>query len=121
MPFANGPGQWVTSQDAKPSPYISTEAAARKATPVYSGFVKYFPRAMREVARVSYIGNEQHNPGSPLHWDRSKSKDEPDAMMRHLIDHVLGEEIDTDECLHLAKVAWRAMANLEKYLEENET
>jgi len=100
---------------------ISLEAAARKATPVYSGFVKYFPRAMREVARVSFIGNEQHNPGSPLHWDRSKSKDEPDAMMRHLIDHVLGEEIDTDECLHLAKVAWRAMANLEKYLEENET
>ena len=36
--------------------------------------------------------------------------------MRHLIDHI-HDPVDTDGCLHLAKVAWRAMANLEKYLE----
>ena len=99
------------------TPPISLEAAARKATPVYSGFVKYFPRAMQEVARISYIGNEQHNPGQPLHWDRSKSQDELDAMMRHLLDDAMGLEVDTDLCLHKAKVAWRAMADLEKYLE----
>lgn len=98
---------------------ISLEAAARKATPIYSGVVKYFPRALAEVARVSYIGNEQHNPGSPLHWDRAKSQDELDALMRHLTDHAQGLEIDTDECRHLAKVAWRALAMLEKELEKD--
>jgi hypothetical protein len=26
------------------------------------------------------VGNEQHHPGTPLHWDRSKSTDEGDAV-----------------------------------------
>lgn len=93
---------------------ISEEAAARKATPIYSGFVKYFPRAMAEVARCSKAGNDQHNPGKPLHWDRSKSGDELDALTRHLVD---AGTMDTDGIPHSAKIAWRAMANLEKELE----
>lgn len=86
----------------------------RKATPVYSGFLKYFPDAVCAVARLSLIGNEQHNPGKPLEWDRSKSGDEPDALCRHLLQS--GTE-DTDGVLHETKVAWRAMANLQKTLE----
>lgn len=89
----------------------------RKQCPVYSGFLKYFPDAVREVAKVSFIGNEQHNPGTPLHWDRNKSQDEPDALMRHLLDHASGTPVDTDGQLHLAKVAWRAMALLQKEIE----
>ncbi len=99
---------------------MKEEAKLRKEIPVFTGFVQYFPRAMKEVARVSYIGNEQHHPGTPLHWDKTKSKDEKDAQLRHDIDHILGNVQDTDGALHLAKAAWRAMAALERYLEENE-
>lgn len=89
-------------------------AKQRKETPVYSGVLKYFPDAIMEVAKVSYIGNEQHHKGSTLHWDRSKSTDELDALTRHLIE---AGKIDTDGMRHSAKVAWRALANLQKELE----
>lgn len=95
------------------------KAQFRKNTPVYSGFIKYFPLAILEVARLSQKGNDQHNPGKPLHWDRSKSGDELDALSRHLIDTVL-DPVDDDEMLHATKVAWRAMANLQKLLEQND-
>jgi len=102
----------------------SMTAKERKEAPVYSGFIRYFPDAMIAVAQLSRIGNEQHNPGKPLHWDRSKSGDELDALTRHLID-AEGEDgpghkvpmYDTDNVLHATKVAWRAMANLQKMLE----
>ena len=96
---------------------LPADPKARKAIPVYSGFVAYFPRAMVAVAELSRVGNDQHNPGKPLHWDRSKSGDELDALMRHLIDDTLGVATDTDGVLHATKLAWRAMANLEKLLE----
>ena len=90
----------------------------RKGIPVYTGFIKYFPRAILAVARLSQVANDQHNPGEPLHWAKEKSMDEPDAMMRHLIDDALGEELDSDGIMHLTKVSWRAMANLERKLEK---
>ena len=93
-----------------------TEAQKRKATPVFSGVLKYFPDALKEVAKCSKAGNDQHNPNQPLFWDRTKSKDELDALTRHLIDHGVNP-VDTDGVLHLAKVAWRSLAALQKYLE----
>ena len=91
------------------------KAASRKATPVFSGVLKYFPNALKEVARCSKAGNKQHHPDKPLHWDMDKSKDEYDALTRHLIDHTINP-IDDDGVLHLTKVAWRALAGLERYL-----
>lgn len=91
-------------------------AAERKATPVFSGVLKYFPNALKEVSRCSKAGNDQHGNGQKLFWDRSKSGDELDALTRHLIDHGVNP-IDTDGVAHLTKVAWRALAALEKYLE----
>ena len=88
----------------------------RKDTPIFSGVIKYFPLALAEVSRVSKAGNDQHNPGSPLHWDRNKSTDELDALTRHLID---AGKFDTDGQRHSAKLAWRALANLEKELESS--
>ena len=96
---------------------ITTNAKERKAIPVYGGFVKYFPLAMMEVAACSAAGNSQHNPGSPVHWDRSKSGDELDALMRHILQ---AGEFDVDGIRHSAKVAWRAMANLQKELEQSQ-
>lgn len=95
----------------------STDAQVRKATPLYSGLLAYFPLALEEVAKVSYVGNEQHNPGQPLHWDRAKSTDELDALLRHVADHAKGSVFDTDGQRHLAKAAWRALARLQKDLE----
>lgn len=99
---------------------LPTDAKARKDIPIYSGFVAYFPRAIAAVAQLSKIGNDQHNPGKPLHWDRSKSQDEKDALMRHLVDDAQGVPVDTDGVMHATKLAWRAMANLEKALEAAE-
>lgn len=93
-------------------------AAERKATPVFSGVLKYFPNALKEVSRCSKAGNDQHHPDKPLHWDMNKSKDELDALTRHLIDHSL-DPVDTDGMLHLTKVAWRALAALERHLTNN--
>ena len=91
------------------------EAQARKNTPVFSGVLNYFPDAIKAVAQCSFIGNEQHNPGTPLHWDRSKSGDEKDALVRHLLD---AGTIDSDGIRHSAKVAWRSLANLQKEIED---
>ena len=93
-----------------------TSAKRRKETPVYSGVLKYFPLALMEIARCSKAGNDQHNPGKELHWDRSKSGDELDALTRHLLQ---AGKVDTDGILHSTKVAWRALANLQKELEKN--
>lgn len=93
---------------------IPVEAKARKEYPIFSGVLKYFPDAIAEVAHVSFIGNEQHHPGTPLHWDRSKSTDEADALIRHLLQ---SGTVDSDGVRHTAKVAWRALALLQKEIE----
>jgi len=89
----------------------------RKAFPIFSGVLKYFPLALKEIAKVSYAGNQQHHKDKPLHWDRSKSTDQLDALMRHLTDYARGEKVDEDGQLHLAKICWRAMAQLQIDLE----
>jgi len=101
--------------DAPREGYKEDKAAERKAMPVFSGVLKYFPNALKEVSKASKAGNDQHHPDKPLHWDMNKSKDEYDALVRHLIDHTVNP-IDDDGQLHLAKVAWRALAGLERYL-----
>lgn len=91
------------------------EAKERKQRPIYSGVLAYFPDAIAEVAHTSWVGNEQHNPGQPLHWDRSKSQDQADCIVRHLME---AGTIDTDGVRHSAKVAWRALALLQLELEK---
>ena len=94
------------------------KAEERKKLPVYSGVIKYFPQAILELSKVSYVGNQQHNPDKPLHWDRSKSGDELDALARHLID---AGTLDTDGNRHSAKVAWRALEKKKKEIEDEQT
>lgn len=95
---------------------LPTDAAARKRIPIFSGVIKYFPRALAEVAKVSMKGNEQHHPGQPLHWDKSKSTDQLDALARHLVDSLDPEH---DRIETLAQVAWRALAELETACEQS--
>lgn len=93
---------------------LTSNAAARKGIPLATGLLDYFPNALCAVAALSAVGNEQHNPSQPLHWDRSKSGDEADALMRHLMER---GTLDTDGVPHSVKVAWRALALAEKELE----
>ncbi len=94
---------------------LTTGKQARRDTPITSGVLDYFPDALAEVARVSKVGNDQHNPGEPMHWAKEKSTDEADALVRHLIER---GTIDTDGLRHSAKVAWRALALLQRELDQ---
>lgn len=89
----------------------------RKEYPLFEGVIKYFPNALLEVAHISYVGSQQHNPGEPMFWDKTKSKDNADALLRHLTDYAKGVELDEDGLRHLGKVAWRALALLEASIE----
>lgn len=97
---------------------LPTDAQCRKSIPIATGFVDYFPDAIAAVAELSQKGNDQHNPGQPLHWDRSKSRDESDALMRHFIER---GTVDSDGIRHSAKVAWRALALLQKEIENEQS
>ena len=96
---------------------LPDDAKARKTYPVASGVLDYFPDAIAAVAHVSWQGNEQHNPGQPLHWARGKSTDEADTMLRHFLER--GTR-DKDGIRHSAKMVWRALAFLQKEIEEEQ-
>ena len=104
--------------DNPPFAQQETKAQKRKQMPVYSGVLKYFPDALKEVSKASQAGNNQHHPDKPLHWDKTKSFDNEDALVRHLIDHSK-DPMDDDGVLHLTKVCWRSLAALQIYLENN--
>ena len=97
---------------------LSQDPVERKQMPVTTGVLKYFPRAIAAVAQASWAGNQQHHPDKPLFWDKTKSTDHLDCIGRHLID---AGTFDTDNIRHSAKLAWRALANLELELEAVET
>ena len=97
------------------------DSKQRKECPVYEGFIKYFPDAIMAVANHSWKANQKHNPNEPLYWNRSKSTDEKDSEIRHMIDIAKGIVIDEDGLNVYVAKAWRAMADLQKHLEENLT
>jgi hypothetical protein len=95
---------------------LPSDPKERKELPIARGVLDYFPEAVAEVARVSLLGNRQHNgPDAPLHWARSKSTDHADCIARHLIER---GSVDVDGARHSAKLAWRALALLQTELEE---
>lgn len=97
-----------------PAVSMPTDAAKRKAIPLVAGVLDYFPAALAAVAELSRVGNEQHNPGQPMHHNRSKSTDHAECILRHLIDR---GTVDIDGIRHSVKVAWRALAMLQVELE----
>ncbi len=104
----------ITAHHSFMAPAVDSQG--RKDTPVYEGFVRYFPAAMQLVARLSKVGNDKHNPGEPMHHARSKSQDQGDCIIRHQME--VGT-IDPDSNLdHAVGVAWRAMAQLQILAEE---
>jgi hypothetical protein len=78
-----------------------------------TGLLDYFPDALAEVARLSFLGNEKHNPGQDMHHARGKSTDHADCILRHLVGRG-GFDGDTRES---AALAWRSLALLQEELE----
>lgn len=93
---------------------LPEDSAERKGLPITTGVLDYFPQALAAVAKCSKAGNDQHNPGQPLHWAKEKSTDHVDCIARHLIDR---KTVDTDGVPHAVKLAWRALAHLQTEIE----
>jgi hypothetical protein len=92
----------MTNNKNKPLPEDSAE---RKTYPLYRGLFKLFPHALAAVAHHTYANCKKHldNPDpEAVAWDRNRSKDELDALLRHIVE---GE---------WEAVAWRALAHLER-------
>lgn len=117
-----GPEEGPTQlKDVDPRKRISglpTDDASRKGLPIFRGPLMYFPDALLAVAAVCKAGNDQHNPGEPLHWAREKSTEQLDTALRHMMDHGLGVQKDVDNTWHLAKAAWRILAELQLAIEK---
>jgi hypothetical protein len=95
-------------------PILPTDAAERKKLPVATVVADYFPDALLEISKASIAGNNQFMPGDSLHWDRSKSTDNADALLRHFLER---GTLDSDGVRHSAKCAWRALAILQLEIE----
>lgn len=105
------PRREYTSYTAK----LPHDKELRKRMPIGTGVIDYFPDALAAVAYVSYVGNNQHNPGQPLHWARGKSNDQDDTIIRHFVER---GGFDNDKCRHAAKLVWRALAALQLEIED---
>ena len=93
----------------------------RKQFPMSSGFVDYFPDAMAAVSHISWVGNQKHNPGKPLHHARGKSTDHDDCIIRHHSTRDNKDPVYANDVIagvfHAAEEAWRAMAQLQEKME----
>lgn len=96
---------------------LPDDAQKRLEYPMADGLLDYFPNALAEVARLSYVATQQHHPDKGMHWDRTKSKDHRNKIMRHLVDT---GTVDDKGMRHSAMVAWRALALLQEELENDE-
>jgi hypothetical protein len=93
---------------------LPDDAEKRLEYPMADGLLDYFPNALAEVARLSHVATQQHHPDEGMHWDRSKSTDHRNKIMRHLIDT---DGVDDKGMDHWAMVCWRALAGYQEYLE----
>jgi len=95
---------------------LPTDSKERLEYPLCTGLLEYFPRACAEVARHSKIGNDQHNPGEPMHWAKEKSVGRGDQIVRHLMDGKTAK--DREEALHhFAGMCWRSLELFERFLQ----
>ena len=111
-PTSSGPAVAPPPSSGRLLDRLSSEE--RKTYPMATGLLDYFPDACAMVSHVSYLGNQKHNPGQPLHWSRGKSADHADCVVRHM-----STRNSMDGTIpHLAEAAWRALAELQIGLEK---
>lgn len=82
---------------------------------VVQGFMRQFPNAIAEVARVSEFGAMKYEWGN-WRFVHAGVERYTEALGRHLL---ATDEIDSEsDLLHAAHTAWNAMARLELILKE---
>lgn len=96
---------------------LPEDADLRNQYPMADGLLDYFPNALAEVSLLSHTATQQHHPDKGMHWDRSKSLDHRNKIVRHLVD--TGKR-DNKGMRHSAMVAWRALALLQEEIERDE-
>lgn len=114
---------------------LPTEYDARKEFPLMTFLTAYFPDTIEALVALSIQGNVQHKierpaeqpfylDGDRIAWDRTKSKEELETMMRHAWDHTRAKRaddadalFDSDGHLHIIKTVWRAAAEAQKTIE----
>lgn len=101
---------------------LPTDSEERKRIPIGTFLLEYFPDAIIEMTKLSYDGNEKHNPGEPMHWAREKSSDQVDCIFRHLFDFGAARDCDDLEAQinEMRSVMWRAGAQLQLLCEQRE-
>lgn len=65
---------------------LPNDSAERKTYPLGSVWFGQFPAALVALARHSWEGNNKHNPGMSLRDDRTKSNDDLECALRHLLE-----------------------------------
>lgn len=87
-------------------------------SPIFQGCIGYFPRALQEVADVSFIGANKYS------WKGWETVPDgvnryTDALCRHLVAENTDGDFDSDtRKLHAAHIAWNALARLELILRQ---
>ena len=103
------------NRHSEETPVMPEDSKTRKGIPLHGGLLAYFPSALASVAQLSRVCNDKHNPGLPLQWSKENSNDHQDALLRHLVDAAADPAArdPEDGTLLAAKVAWRALAQLQ--------
>lgn len=98
------------------------DSPTRKEFPICTGALDYAPDALAAVAHISYLGNEKHNKGEPLHHARGKSMDHADCDVRHQSTRFDVDPAYADDILapvfHMAEHTWRALMQLQEAMEK---
>ncbi len=107
----------------------------RKMIPLWQFYVRYFPKAQREKAKVSVVNNVRYNPDrepADINWNRPLSADQLGSAFRHMVErevdgkvfeHVqkdIAEKTGIERIYVLAEAAWRLDAALELEIEQQE-
>lgn len=115
---------------------IPEDDKARKMLPLFKFYTGYFPKAMREMTKVSVVNNVRYNPGkdpADINWARGKSTDQLGSAFRHMVesrvDGKVFEPVPADvakltgieKVYVLAEAMWRLGAELELTIEREES
>lgn len=114
-----GYSNWAQAAPTQTTPptkkfHLPEDDAIRALYPMADGCLDYFPNALAEVSRISYEGSAKHNPGQPMYWNRAKSHDHRNKVIRHTVETKDDSEASIE---HAAQAAWRALAQLQVMIE----
>ena len=70
--------------------YLPADDKARKGLPLFKQITRYFPKALREITKVSVVNNVRYNPDrepTNINWNRPLSTDQLGSLFRHLLEY----------------------------------